>query len=575
MRWSSFNLLRNDLYSVIVAYCVDARGDTVLHAEWSAALLQHARLLAENAGIPRDRRPKYYFGPAEVLLMVETALASSQSCIDNIVQHVALWTFMFYTAARPGSLVATDNYPESYLRFEDISITRTDARMAFNVEINIVAWKGGHGLETWSQSFRLSPVQSESHIMIDPGLLIVIIGLRRKAFQEYHDLDSLISGRDLLLHWKDDCLRQPVFCAATARGLSVDVGKPMRYHAFTDYLKTTCLNAGLGDQHMSAYCFRRGAATAMTRVLGGELTKAILHHKQNSETLQRSYAYNSSQQDMTSAILYDTTDLALGRSKYDAPALWRPAGQENQATKRLSFTQALAVSDDLRLLHMQRLFLREVIKNGGGVEDACDVLGSLLDADRVYYEQLQISADNQEGVVQILYGRLSVRCRRLFSDMQGRFQLAQARMRHEEASLPSLDELGTRLQRLDSNCALLSIMDRLQSNGPMDEMSVIACPSLDQTEEADSESNDTLTSAREHFARSLITHSAEWTGKQCCPFCQQDDSLPQETRDRVYRNRSKLQRHIQETHRYLVAKPLLSRPWYDTMAIACLEDSVF
>lgn len=61
----------------------------------------------------------------------------------------------------------------------------------------------------------------------------------------------------------------------------------------------------------------------MTRVLGGELTKAILHHKQHSETLQRSYAYNSTQQDLTSAILYDTVEQAVGRSKYDAPALYR------------------------------------------------------------------------------------------------------------------------------------------------------------------------------------------------------------------------------------------------------------
>ena len=108
--------------------------------------------------------------------------------------------------------------------------------------------------------------------------------------------------------------------------------------------------------------------------------------------------------------------------------------------------------------------------------------------------------------MQILYGRLSARCRRLFSDMQGRFQLAQARKRHGEASLPSLDELGARLEHLGSNCALLSVMDRLQNEESMDEESVIACPSLDRTEEADLESNDGLTSAREQFVRCVYPH---------------------------------------------------------------------
>ncbi len=50
--------------------------------------------------------------------------------------------------------------------------------------------------------------------------------------------------------------------------------------------------------------------------------------------------------------------------------------------RRLSFEEALAASDDLRLLHMQRLLLRDVIKAGANPEDAQNVFvrqGSLLD----------------------------------------------------------------------------------------------------------------------------------------------------------------------------------------------------
>ena len=36
----------------------------------------------------------------------------------QILQHITLWALLFYTAARPGSLIATDNYLDSFLRFE-------------------------------------------------------------------------------------------------------------------------------------------------------------------------------------------------------------------------------------------------------------------------------------------------------------------------------------------------------------------------------------------------------------------------------------------------------------------------
>ena len=50
-----------------------------------------------------------------------------------------------------------------------------------------------------------------------------------------------------------------------------------------------------------------------------------------------------------------------------------PMPNGDAVTKRLSFEEALTVSSDLRLLHMQRLLLCEVIQIGGGAEDAPEV----------------------------------------------------------------------------------------------------------------------------------------------------------------------------------------------------------
>ena len=98
-----------------------------------------------------------------------------------------------------------------------------------------------------------------------------------------------------------------------------------------------------------------------------------------------------------------------------------------------------------------------------------------------------------------MHGRISVHCCRLFSDMQGRFQLAQHRLNYENASLPTLEELGSRLARLNTNSALLSVLGRLGGDNILGEAPTITCPSLDPPEA--SEPDESLDVARAAFAR--------------------------------------------------------------------------
>ncbi len=95
---------------------------------------QHARYVALTARLPLTSRTKYYFGEKELMLLTETALkpdnvrnmdnvsidiiyssSKSLTSLQNL-QHIVLWTMMFYSAARPCSYIATRDYRDWFIR---------------------------------------------------------------------------------------------------------------------------------------------------------------------------------------------------------------------------------------------------------------------------------------------------------------------------------------------------------------------------------------------------------------------------------------------------------------------------
>ncbi len=75
---------------------------------------------------------------------------------------------------------------------------------------------------------------------------------------------------------------------------------------------------------MTVYCCRRGTATTMNRVLSSEMTRNLLHHKAMSDVLDKHYAINTKQVDLTAVVLYDEAGAPLHRMcEYEAPALLR------------------------------------------------------------------------------------------------------------------------------------------------------------------------------------------------------------------------------------------------------------
>ncbi|OSC98547.1 hypothetical protein PYCCODRAFT_1471017 [Trametes coccinea BRFM310] len=495
MSYATLNTVRHDIYALMMAQCSAAQGDKRLHEQWRTALVKHCKYLATCEDLPTAGRPKYYFGPPETLLLIETALTGLDRCMDNTLQHIVLYLIMFYTAARPGSIMKTRHYSGFYLRYKDVAIVRTSTADAtrFHVQITLCAWKGGHGLHPWSQSFRIAPVRGDNYLLLDLGLFLIVLGLRRGAFRRHADIQSLLQGSERVLEWKDGLQDEPFLCGSTPRGLGVDYTKPMAYPGFRLFLKQLAEKAGLDPMYTTAYCFRRGTASTMNRVLGSELTKNLLHHKQQSDVLHRHYASNAQQVDLTAMALYGEDEVLQGLSLQDAPALMRPVPTDDQnATPELSLKDALIVSSDLRILHMQKAVLEDIMGNGGDINDAAPILGTLLPTDQEWFARLP--QDNQEesgfNPLDALHGRVALRCRRLLSDLRGRVRRSQTITSHARGQAPTVDELEMRLSDIELAGPLGRVLDALVQSSSMPEGDAIICSisdAEDPTEEAGSE----------------------------------------------------------------------------------------
>lgn len=102
------------------------------------------------------------------------------------------------------------------------------------------------GASLASATFRLSAIQDEAHLLADPGLLLIAIGLRRNAFAAHTSVDSFLMGREIHVKWKPELMDQPFFVAASPKGTGLRLDAPMKYSAMTQFLKKHCALAGMG-----------------------------------------------------------------------------------------------------------------------------------------------------------------------------------------------------------------------------------------------------------------------------------------------------------------------------------------
>ncbi|RDX45550.1 hypothetical protein OH76DRAFT_1486207 [Lentinus brumalis] len=522
MAYSTLQMVTFDIFALVKEFSPTLKTNPSMQQVWLKDLHTHAKYLTVLHELPTDKSPKVYIQMMDLIFLITTAITFTR-CMDNTLQHIFLWSCMMYIAGRPGSFIATYVYPEWFMKWEDFTLIRTKNLYEFIVQMRVVAWKGGHGFNPWHTCFRLGPTQEEAHMIVDPGLLLIIIALRHgDVFADHSDLASLLAGNDVVIRFHPEVLKQPVFVIATGGGYGIDTETAMPYQAFCAFFRKTYTAK-------KPTLIRRSAASLHDHILGDTLTCGIMHHKKNTDMLGRHYSSTVAQTDVVSSISSHKKATIMGITELDAPRLFC-----NQVDSRnnlpLTLEEALVRPPELRLLHQQRDILREYVLSGAEMPD--------LDSDEL-------------RVVQDSLLPAELRCKKLLAHMRDLYRKEQ-RNRQRAVTVPlTLDDLDRRLAEAHEDREIITLIRALAkadkaSNGDKDQ-DIVQCAAPGNPEDADS--MDTLQHEQLKLLHELIEFVDHSKRLPVCPLCQDNNTLPLERRKHVYSNFWHRDRHLQAKQR--------------------------
>lgn len=541
MTFSTLNTLRWDLSEVMVEFCKEASFLKLVHTLWRESLLRHIEYLAIVMNIPREVKEKYYYGYPELKLLSETCLKHSIH-MDVTLQHILLWNLMFYTACRPSSLISTKDYPHWYLRYKNVQLLRVSGNGGFALQVEVTAWKGGHGFDRWSQWFRLRGVLDANALIADAPVIMIAIGLRRHAFKDHDSLDSLLNGQEHHIEWKPELMELPVFASHLARGRGVIQNKAMGYECARTFLRRISSLAGLGEEDNTTYCWRRGSANTLSRILGSEMAKSLLQHEQHTDTIHNNYSINAAQVDLVAAVLDGKQDHILGLTRHDAPAMFRSESVHNITP--LSLEQALIMSPEFRLATMQKMYLKQQVEVGEN--SLSGIKNHLVDEDHAFVKDL-LQEDEDAPIAAALYTRIRLRCNRLLSTMRQQYSAFQRQQAHQSCAL-TINDLQDRLKQSKQGTDLIALLRQLSKAAGQDE--VVECQGRTEMElQGDTpDSPHDPQQERVRFICLLVDYTEIVDGPQICETCYSDPLLQSTVRETIYPSLAKLVRHQTRWH---------------------------
>ncbi|KAK0484277.1 hypothetical protein EDD18DRAFT_1361292 [Armillaria luteobubalina] len=351
MSWPSLKTIRDDVLALIINFCPDATRELI--DEWTERLNSHCQHLVETYSMVKTQRPKQYWGPPELRLLIEQGFKnivhpSSRRSLDMILQHIFLWTLLLMTGCRPGSLLSNRVYPNEYMRYKHLSLRRTTTRGQFDLLINIVSWKGGHTNRPYSCTFTIRAVMVEHMLELDAATQLIAIALRRQAFRDHTTLESLLDGTEYIVKWHDKLLDESVLQGSVPGGGSLVPGSILNYNGARLFMKAIAADSTLGGSIENAvlYGFRRAAASVLQLCFGSETAKGILHHRVKSDTLNETYSNVHQTADTSGAILEKRTAYSTQTTLQNAPALHR--SMRTEPIKPLSLEEAVSSNDHLK-----------------------------------------------------------------------------------------------------------------------------------------------------------------------------------------------------------------------------------
>ncbi|KAI5368191.1 hypothetical protein Slin15195_G033250 [Septoria linicola] len=261
-------------------------------------LVQVMRFAVKTYGNLRARAKKSHLGAEDLRMLMDNEAMNNRS-IELSEQHVALWCIGRASALRPGSLcpsVPSARSRAKPLTWNNFSFTQS-SKGQFDMSLHLpriniklvndplLADDADVSTEPVELQF---PSPAADSLEFSAAHRMLVIAVRRGILEGIDTLQELFDTELREFRVKEEHLDDVVFFAGNNRGLGLDKSRPLTSGALTEYLRTRGWRAGF-THAVTWYSIRRRAATDLVPLIGLEMTRLVLGHSPNSNTLEKYY----------------------------------------------------------------------------------------------------------------------------------------------------------------------------------------------------------------------------------------------------------------------------------------------
>ncbi|RDL29637.1 uncharacterized protein BP5553_10704 [Venustampulla echinocandica] len=347
----------------------------------------------EKWNLQSSRLPKVYFGKNELVHLLDFDMSTTTAVEVAEVHHLS-WTLAWVCGVRPSSLGRGELNPERFMKFRDISITRTydcegKFQGGFVCKTTFTYVKQKKTLDKNQIKSAVFPIftpNDPQNIHLSPVYRLLVILLRRGYLEHYTSVDELLRGKHHSIKIKETALDLPIFIRSTPGGRQLDLaGIAATAKSFTDYMEKRTHQTGY-PEGSTMYAWRREAGTNISRHATIDKTRQFMSHKPGSSTFQLWYENEvfdldvfaiASGEKQTTGIFNDTNSAAMLRADIVNQALQRkavvdawvedqPSIQELRQDPSIDGRRRLKVE----LQRLRRLGSRAVIKQARQEQEA-------------------------------------------------------------------------------------------------------------------------------------------------------------------------------------------------------------
>ncbi|KAK3116380.1 hypothetical protein LTR53_003299 [Teratosphaeriaceae sp. CCFEE 6253] len=564
------------------------REEALPRAKIFNSMVKSMRHVQHKYGDPLLSKEKPWLGLAELRQLLDHETITNRS-IEVSEQHQLLWCIGRVTALRAGSLVLSGKYARvDPLTWRSLEFTLGAEPGQFDVRLTLdhidIKQKEDTVVRPEAPiSHRLvirMPGPQAHNLVFSPAHRLLVIALRRGILESIETIDDLLAWDLNVISIEESHLDDPVFCASVPKGEAIDLRRPMRAHAVTEYLQRRGYQLGYSIP-LTWYAIRRRAATDMARRIGAAATRIFLGHTPDSQTLERYYLNFTETIDNISTLL-DQTIQPGGHSSARA-AVWAPLALGRIDDENLLRIRGLALTQ-----LTQRLILADL--DGPGKNTPAAGLKQYRRRVRRFAQQQLVAKEAEWQRKNVTRTGLQQRVAALEASQFASEVLSKAlddmhsdrsmwtnpigdANSAEEALDDPADEDGSLFvtarrdpvePELDAEPDLEStLVDRLAKDLEVDESGAIT---LAVDTEPDTEASkgqalndiafvDLARSAMQLWLDNSLSQHMKWSqGDKKCPVCQDDDTVTVKQAMHEYGSADKLEAHLDSHFHHPVSK---------------------